>query len=106
MTNPAKCTARKVFTLTHDAKTNREFILATNAHALEHNGEELDSLDTGDSMGYWMTLLESDEWSGDNDTGEMLIITPGGITITISYDWEMFEWSNAPDDPNFLSDPR
>lgn len=100
------CTAQKVFTLTHDAPTNRAFILATNAHSDAFQGNELDSLDLGDSMGYWMTVLESAEWSGDNDGGDMAIVTPDGICITIGYRWEPFTWTNTPSDPNYLSDTR
>lgn len=102
----SKCTARKVFTLTHDAKSNREFILATNSHCDAFQGDELDSLDLGDAMGYWMTVLESAEWSGDNDGGDMTIVTPDGIVITIGYAWEPFQWETDLTDPIYLSDTR
>jgi hypothetical protein len=102
----SKCTARKVFTLTHDANSNREFILATNSHADAFTGEELDSLDLGDSMGYWMSVLEGAEWNGDNDTGDMAIVTPDGICITIGYHYESFEWDTPLIDPVYLSDTR
>jgi hypothetical protein len=102
----SKCTARKVFTLTHDANSNREFILATNSHSDAFQGVELDSLDLGDAMGYWMSVLEGAEWSGDNDTGDMAIVTPDGICITIGYEWEPFQWVGKRDDPDYLSDTR
>ena len=102
----SKCTARKVFTLTHDASSNREFILATNSHSDAFQGTELDSLDLGDAMGYWMGVLESGNWSGDNPDSSMVVITPDGICITIGWEWEPFNWDTHLTDPDYLSDTR
>lgn len=81
--------AKKVFVLTHDFDSEKAFAEYTD----EYSGGALDSVDGGDSFGYWIAKLEGDEFAGDGDD-EFFHLTPGGNTITISYDWELFRWNS------------
>lgn len=89
MTTINTCIAKKVFTMTHDAPSEESFVNYVNRLNLSMGGYGLDSLDAGDAMGYLIEYLEQD--ASDDDA--MMLVADEGWTITISYDWELFQWN-------------
>lgn len=90
--------AKKVFTFTSDAPDDISLIAAIDGFS-DFNGDGgLDSLDLGDALGYMIKVLEDAQKFGD---GDHLIVTPEGITLTISFGWEPFDW-NPQEPPNTL----
>lgn len=89
-----KAIARKVFTFTSDAPDDISLIASIDALSDQNGDGGLDSLDLGDALGYVISLLESAQWTGDGDEMQQLIVTPEGFTITISYDWDPFDWEH------------
>ena len=82
--------ARKVFKMKTDAPNAESLIEFADSHAKQYNQSEfgLDSLDLGDTLGYFISLLENDT-SGN---GTLFLVSPSGFTVTISEDWELFQW--------------
>lgn len=79
--------AKKVFRFKTDAPDQESLIRF--ADSLLPGG--LDSLDLGDALGAFLSLAESEEFSG-NDSGEYLWVSPDGFTVIISQDWDLFTW--------------
>lgn len=88
-------TAHKVFTMTTDAPSDELLIEFADALSQNNGDGGLDSLDLGDTLGYFISLLESGEYSGDIPDGDMMLVSPEGFTVTVSCDWEPFNWNRG-----------
>lgn len=87
-------TARKVYTMKTDAPDAKALVHFVNSYAAGrgyNGGIGLDSLDTGDALGYLMELLDAE----DSVMGDMILVAPEGFTITISSGWELFTWTGT-----------
>jgi hypothetical protein len=94
MTN-INATARKVYKLSTDCK-NPELIIKLADSISPHGG--LDSLDLGDALGAFMEYLDAQEDPIHADIpASDAIISGFGIAVTISYEWELFEWEGLPE---------
>lgn len=80
--------AKKVFKMKTDAPNEESLIEFANDLSLELLGEELDSLDLGDAFGAFIRILETDP----DQTGELLLVSPQGFTVSMTEDWELFQW--------------
>lgn len=85
--------AKKVWKMNTDA-TEEQFIQLADDLLIAKNGEGLDSLDIGDALGGFIGIAESEEWSGDNDSGEWMWVGDG-FTVTLSNYWELFKWNEG-----------
>ena len=83
--------ARKVFKFMTDAPDQESLIRFADSLSEEYTGQGLDSLDIGDALGFFLSYAESEEYAGNNEFGEMMIPGPG-FTITITTDWDLFQW--------------
>lgn len=90
--------ARKVFKMSTDSPS-AELVIALADSISEHG---LDSMDLGDALGEFIAYAES-EWESDEISkraGGECLITGLGITVTITADWDLFEWgSELPPGP-------
>lgn len=81
--------AKKVFKMKTDAPNAESLIAFADSISLKMLGEGLDSLDLGDSLGAFIRILEADI---TNQSGELLLVSPQGFTVSITEDWELFQW--------------
>lgn len=82
--------ARKVFKMSTDSPSAE--LLIKLADSISEHG--LDSMDLGDSLGEFIAYAER-EWESDEISkraGGECMITGFGITVTITADWDLFEW--------------
>ena len=84
-----KCTAKKVYTLTHDAPNDEAFIAyADQVHTGMH-GYGLDSLDIGDAMGTFIEYYDRiDKHGGSN----LHMGNGNAFSVVITSDWDLFDW--------------
>jgi len=74
--------AKKVYTITYEGTDDAYIQLA------DQLAQGLDSLDLGDATGAYCQY--ADEHDADS-IGEHIVAGPG-IAVTISTDWELFQW--------------
>jgi hypothetical protein len=96
--------AVKVYEMTTDAPDDKALIRFANSLAEDANGMGLDSLDLGDTLGFFVSHLESGNWETALDgtilpnpdaTADNMLVAPEGFTVTISYRWENFQWEGT-----------
>lgn len=86
MTN-RRCTATVRFSMKTSASDEQMIDLA-NALSLERYGQELDSLDIGDSMGLFMRVAHDDFYRG-----ELMLVYPGpDFMVEMDIDHDFFDW--------------
>lgn len=84
-----ECIAQQRFTMRSDAPNDEALIAFANSLSLEYFGEELDSLDLGDSMGVFTRIAYQQFYAG-----ELFTILPAaeGFSVEVEMDIDLFNW--------------
>lgn len=88
---------KRVYSLTSDAECAEDLI--NFADSIHPGG--LDSMDMGDAFGAFCAYLDREDYEltqkGEFMTSEQMLVGPG-FTVTISADWEAFDWRESIND--------
>lgn len=101
-----KCRAKRVYNLTIDGPNKDEakpFIRLAHELSLESFGEGLDSLDMGDAMGAFIRLADAEAEANNHLLSDHLWVGHG-IMVTMSTDWELFDWNAQYTGPSAFND--
>lgn len=87
-----ECIAPVKFTMRSDAPSDDALIQFANSLSLSRYGEELDSLDLGDSMGIFTRIAWEEFYKG-----ELFTILPSseGFAVEVEMDIELFNWTRG-----------
>ena len=83
------CDANIGFKMISDAESDEQIIDLANSLSLQRWGQELDSLDLGDSMGAFIRAAFEDFYAGDIDS----IFLGNGFFVRVDIKFDLFNWN-------------